>query len=127
MQNANEAARICPPLVSAFTMEQLIFIEQALSPVEHLLSHSPEPLMNLEFAGEVMHGLKAKLARMIHSKDYDNLTGFDVNEVLVIDTSLAIFSYGLAGLPDTPQKQKMSAECEALKMFFAPLVVIANP
>src|SRR6266567_2722284 len=101
-------------------------IEQTLIPFEQYLASANEPLPNMDFAMETITELKGKLAKLIASNGYGEPIGFDVNEMLIIHTSLVVFSYGLTNIPKSSQKARMSKDCVALCNHFAPMVAISK-
>jgi hypothetical protein len=112
--------------ISVFTPLQVELMLNALGAFEIYLdkadSHSP----NIPLAYDTVSRLRGKLQAMLSEKNYTHNFGIDVNEVVLLHTSLVLFYYGLTHMPDSVEKWRLQEDCILLMSHFAPLLPAAK-
>jgi hypothetical protein len=102
-----------------FTLDELVFLKKALIPLEQMLLTQKEPLPKVKFALAIVTQVQAKIHHMIQRGIWGKEVELNFNEVLILQTSVWMFSAALEIAEPSPEKEQLQQRCQTLNMLLA--------
>ena len=104
-----------------FTLDQLVFLRKTLGMLEQVILHQTRPLPNLKFALSTVTQVQAKVNHMIRIGIWGEAIALDFNEILILQTSVCVFSAALDTVTPSPGDEEQRKQCQALNSLLAPV------
>jgi hypothetical protein len=102
-----------------FSFEQLTFLKRTLAALVQVIHAQTKPMPNLDFAAETVAGLQIKIDTMLTSEMWGKVVEMDANEILMLQTSVWVFTAALDSIPDLSEKKRLRKQCETIGFFLA--------
>jgi hypothetical protein len=103
-----------------FSFEQLTFLKRTLAALTQVIRRQTKPLRNLDFAAQTVEELQAKIETMLNAEMWGKVVEMDANELLMLQTSVWIFTAALDAIPDVKEKEQLRKQCQTVGLFLAP-------